>query len=133
MINNLRKYDNTSPGKTVRIDLLLTVKPDEVNILHSTVVPLFTDVAGTVRLECTVPEYALITEVIPRPAMMGSYTLKPSISHNTAIPAPAQLNSAFAPTSAVTDTGASVMGIRLAVIEDQEKRNVNIIDIIEQG
>lgn len=32
-------------------------------LLHRTVVPLFTDVAGTVRLYCTVPEDELTTQV----------------------------------------------------------------------
>ena len=38
---------------------------------HRTVVPLFTDVAGTVRLDCTVPEDGRVTLVIPRANMSG--------------------------------------------------------------
>ena len=33
---------------------------------HRTVVPLFTDVAGTVRVDCTVPEDVVVFDVIPR-------------------------------------------------------------------
>ena len=35
-------------------------------IPHRTVVPLFTDVAGTVRLDCTVPEDDSVATDIPR-------------------------------------------------------------------
>ena len=34
-------------------------------IAHCTVVPLFSDVAGTMRVECTVPENGSVTVVIP--------------------------------------------------------------------
>ena len=37
---------------------------------HRTVVPLFTDVAGTVRLDCTVPEDVFVAAVIPRADML---------------------------------------------------------------
>ena len=47
---------HSSPGRTVRVALLLMVKPTGDTILHCTVVPLFTDVAGTVRVDCTEPD-----------------------------------------------------------------------------
>ena len=49
---------DNSPGITVRVALLLVLYSpliSDANI-HCTVVPLFTDVAGTVRVDCTVPD-----------------------------------------------------------------------------
>ena len=58
-----------SPGSIVKVALLLIaggVNNDTLTT-HRTVVPLFTDVAGTVRLDCTVPaEDDGVTTVIPR-------------------------------------------------------------------
>ena len=99
----------SSPGIILRVEVLLTATLDEVNILHLKVVPLFTDVAGTVRLDCIMPEDVLMTGAIPRPTMMGLYTSSPSTSHVIMIPLPAQWNRAFVPISAVTDTGLSVI------------------------
>ena len=58
-----------SPGSTVRIEKLLNTNSagDCDFTTHRTVVPLFTDVAGTVRVDCTVPEDGSVTfAVIPR-------------------------------------------------------------------
>ena len=74
------------------MELLLKAKPDEEKSLHCTVVPLFTDVAGTVRLDCTVPEEVLKTEVIPRLIMSGLEDANPLTSHNIITPVPAQWN-----------------------------------------
>ena len=46
------------------MDLLLKVEVDEEKTMHRTVVLLFTDVPGTVRVDCTVPEPDIKTEVI---------------------------------------------------------------------
>ena len=37
---------------------------------HRTVVPLLTDVAGTVRVDRTVPEDVVVSDVIPRADML---------------------------------------------------------------
>ena len=75
------------------MELLLKIEPDEEKSLHRTVVPLFTDVAGTVRLDCTVPEDELTSsEVIPRLEMSGLEDINPSTSHMITIPVPAQWN-----------------------------------------
>ena len=78
------------PGRTYRVELLPTTGPDVVNVLHFTIVPLFTDVAGTVRLDCTVPEDVLMSDVIPRLTMTGLYTSNPSTIHVIMIPLPEQ-------------------------------------------
>ena len=39
--------------------------------IHHTVVPLFTDVAGTVRLDCTLPEDDGVLSMIPREDYVG--------------------------------------------------------------
>ena len=61
-----------SPGSTVKVALLLIagVLNSVFLIAHRTVVPLFTDVAGTVRLDCTVPEDVVVSDVIPRADML---------------------------------------------------------------
>ena len=80
------------PGRTVKVELLLKAEPDEEKSLHRTVVPLFTDVAGTVRVDCTVPESILTTAVIPRLIMTGLVDANPSTSHDIITPVPAQWN-----------------------------------------
>ena len=62
-----------SPGSVVKLALLLIAGGVDNDTLtaHRTVVPLFTDVAGTVRLDCTVPEDDGVTTVIPRVNMSG--------------------------------------------------------------
>ena len=75
------------------MELLLEVVPDKEKSLHCTVVPLFTGVAGTVRLDCTVPEDELTSsEVIPRLEMTGLVDANPSTSHVITLPIPAQWN-----------------------------------------
>ena len=75
------------------MELLLKSEPDEEKSLHRTVVPLFSDVAGTVRLDCTVPEDELTKfEVIPRLEMTGLENTNPSTSHDIVTPVPAQWN-----------------------------------------
>ena len=75
------------------MELLLKVEPDEEKSLHRTVVPLFTDVAGTVRVDCTVPEDGLTSsEVTPRLEMTGLEDINSSTSHVITIPVPAQWN-----------------------------------------
>ena len=74
------------------MELLLKVEPDKEKSLHRTVVPLFTDVAGTVRVDCTVPEDELTYEVIPRLEMSRLDDTNPSTSHVIATPVPAQWN-----------------------------------------
>ena len=57
------------PGNTVRVEELLNTGSEEWNkdvIKHRTIVPLFSDVAGTVRLDCTVPEDDSFATDIPR-------------------------------------------------------------------
>ena len=79
------------PGRTVKVELLLKAEPDEEKSLHRTVVPLFTDVAGMVRVDCTVPEDKLTpSEVIPRLIMPGLEDGNPSTSHVMIIQIPAQ-------------------------------------------
>ena len=50
---------------------------------HRTVVPLFSDVAGTVRVDCTVPEVVFLATytVIPRDDMVEWPGASPSTSH----------------------------------------------------
>ena len=62
-----------SPGSIFKVALLLTagVLNSDTLIAHRTVVPLSSDVAGTVRLDCTVPEDGSVTVVIPRASMSG--------------------------------------------------------------
>ena len=57
-----------SPGNTVRVEEWLNTGGEwnKDTIPHRTVVPLFTDVAGTVRLDCTVPEDDSVATDIPR-------------------------------------------------------------------
>ena len=74
------------------MELLLKIEVDEEKSLHRTVVPLFTDVAGTVRVDCTVPEDELKTEAIPRLKMTGLEDINPSTSHVITTPVPAQWN-----------------------------------------
>ena len=74
------------------MELLLKVKPDEEKSMHRTVVPLFTDVAGTVRLDCTVPDEFTSSEVIPRLETLGWVDIIPSTCHDITIPVPAQWN-----------------------------------------
>ena len=75
------------------MELLLKTEPDQEKSLHRTVVPLFTDVAGTVRLDCTVPEEDdLTSEVIPLLEMTGLIDVNPSTSHVITTPVPAQWN-----------------------------------------
>ena len=50
---------------TVRVALLLVTEPDRESTMHCTVVPLFTDVAGTVRVDCIVPDDDTVWSVIP--------------------------------------------------------------------
>ena len=74
------------------MELLLKVEPDKERTMHRTVVPLFTGVPGTVRLDCTVPEPDIKTEVIPRPIMTGLEDVNPSTFHDIVTPLPAQWN-----------------------------------------
>ena len=99
---------HSSPGRTVRVALLLVTEPDVENTLHCTVVPLFTDVAGTVRVDCTVPDDNTKTEEIPRCIIDASFSCFPSTVHTMVRPLPLQWNRASSPTSALTDTGPSV-------------------------
>ena len=100
---------HSSPGRTVRVALLLIANPLSDSTLHCTVVPLFTDVAGTVRVDCTVPGDVIgVSGMIPRSTMIESVAKDPSTIHNTVMPLPLQWNRAFSPTSALTDTGPSV-------------------------
>ena len=61
------------PGSRVKVALLLITGAlnSDTLIAHRTLVPLFTDVAGTVRLDCTVPEDGSVTVVISRANMSG--------------------------------------------------------------
>ena len=59
-------------------------------IAHRTVVPLFTDVAGTVRLDCTMPEDVFVTALIPRPFISALFSGNLSTSHITISPIPLQ-------------------------------------------
>ena len=60
-----------SPGSTVRVEQLLIAGVLNSDVTtHRTVVPLFTDVAGTVRVDCTVPEDVVVSDVIPRDDML---------------------------------------------------------------
>ena len=72
------------------MELLLKLEPDEEKSLHRTVVPLFIDVAGTVRVDCTVPDELTSSEVIPRLVTLGLEDANPSTSHNIIRPVPAQ-------------------------------------------
>ena len=78
------------PERTVKVELLLKTELDNVRTMHCTVVPLFTDVAGTVRLDCTVPEDELTTVVIPRLIMSELEDDNPSTLHAIITPVPAQ-------------------------------------------
>ena len=79
--------------------------------------PLFTDVAGTVRVDCTVPDDDTSVEKIPRCMIDAIFSFSPSTIHSIVKPLPLQWNRAFSPTSALTDTGLSVSaGILLVVI-----------------
>ena len=53
--------------------------------MQYTVVPLFTDVAGTVRVDCTVPDDDddTVCLVIPRSTMLMSVPNNPSTIHPT--------------------------------------------------
>ena len=82
----------TLPGRTIKEELLLKVESDEEKSLHRTVVPLFTDVPGTVRLDCTLTESDIKTAVIPLLTMSGLEDGNPSTSHMIKIPVPAQWN-----------------------------------------
>ena len=57
---------HSSPGRTVRVAVLLVTETDREKSTHCTVVPLFTDVAGTVRVDCSVPDDDTRVEEIPR-------------------------------------------------------------------
>ena len=70
--------------------------------------PLFTDVAGTVRVDCTVPDDNTVCSVIPQSVMVWSLCDNPSTSHARTVPLPLQWNRAFIPPRVVTDTGPSV-------------------------
>ena len=59
-------------------------------IPHRTVVPLFTDVAGTMRVDCTVPEVVFLTALIPHPFISALFSGNPSTSHITISPIPLQ-------------------------------------------
>ena len=99
---------HSSPGRTVRVALLLMANPLSDSTLHCTVVPLFTGVAGTVRVDCTVPDNDTVLSDIPRATMSGSSCGNSSTIHDMMIPLPLQWNRAFSPTSELTDTGPSV-------------------------
>ena len=103
---------HSSLGRTVRVALLLVTEPDRESTIHCTVVPLFTGVAGTVRMDCTVPDDDDTAKlaVIPRSTMTGSVSVtnNPPTRHRMVTPLPLQWNRAFSPTSALTDTGPSV-------------------------
>ena len=63
-----------SPGSIVKVALVLVIAGvlnSDALIAHRTVVPLFSDVAGTVRVECIVSEDGSVTVVIPRANMSG--------------------------------------------------------------
>ena len=47
-------------------------------ILHCTVVPLFSSVAGTVRVDCTVPDDVIVSGVMPRSTITDSVDKNPS-------------------------------------------------------
>ena len=69
-------------------------------------------VAGTVRVDCTVPDGDVtVSSVILRSVMLVSVASNPSTRHSTVKPLPVQWNRAFSPTSALTDTGSSVSAI----------------------
>ena len=91
------------------MELLLKTEPDQEKSLHRTEVRLFTDVAGAVSVDCTVPDELISSVVIPRLVTLGLVDINPSTSHVIAIPVPAQWNRAFVPISTDTDTGPSVM------------------------
>ena len=93
---------HSSPGRTVRVALLLVTELDVENTMHCTVVPLFAGIAGTVRADCTVPDDGGVEVIL---------ALVASTIHPMAIPLPAQWNRAFSPTSALTDSGRSVSAI----------------------
>ena len=89
---------------------MLVTEPDRESTLHCTVVPLFTDVAGTVRVDCTVPDDDdTVWSVIPRAVTLVSVASIPSTVHTMAIPLPLQWNRAFSPINALTDTGLSAI------------------------
>ena len=68
-------YSNMAkPGNTVRVEELpINVKVNKDGpIKHRTVVPSFSDVAGTVRVDCTVPDDdTTVCSVISRSTMFG--------------------------------------------------------------
>ena len=53
-----------------------------------TVVPLFTDVAGTVRVDCIEPDDDTVCSVIPRSVMLASVAKDPSTIHAMVKPLP---------------------------------------------
>ena len=104
-----------SPGSTIKVALLLIagVLNNDTLTPHRIVVPLFTDVAGTVRLDCTVSdEDVTIPAMIPRDDILERSDASPSTSHTRWVPVPAQWNVAFIPISVVTDTGPSMITIK---------------------
>ena len=104
---------HSSPGRMVRVALLLVTEPDRESTIHCTVVPLFTGIAGTVRADCTVPDDGGVEVIL---------ALVASTIHPMVIPLPAQLNRAFSPTSALTDSGPSVSAIENKTRCKQETR-----------
>ena len=100
-----------------QVALLLVANPLSDTTLHCTVVPLFTGVAGTVRVDCTVPDDVIgVSGVIPRSTMIESVAKDPSTIHAIVKPLPVQWNRAFSPTSALTDTGPSVRPLTLYML-----------------
>ena len=75
------------------MDLLLKVEADEEKTMHRTVVPLFTGVPGTVRVDCIVPEPDIKTEVISPVLDLNNDRVRGCQSINTShviiIPVPA--------------------------------------------
>ena len=96
------------PGSTVRVALLLVTDPDRERSTHCTVVPLFNIEDRTERIDNMVPVDEFTLEEIPRSVMLLSVASTPSTVHTILTPAPAHLNTAVSPTSALTDTGPSV-------------------------
>ena len=80
------------PGRTISVEKLLIIDMLVKNTLiaHRTVVPLFTDVAGTVRLDCTVPEDVTVTAFIPHSCISAILRGNPSTSHIKISPVPPQ-------------------------------------------
>ena len=81
----------------------------DVLIPHRTVVPLFSDVAGTVRLDCTVPEDVTATAFIPRFFISAILRGNPSTSHVKISPVPPQQNLALTPGCTVNEVGPTVI------------------------